>query len=239
MRDVDDDNAGGGYDGAVSGGAGYDGRVGPGGRPQTRELAELSITKASVGPLDNNAYLLRDRSTGTTLLIDAAAAPRTLLDLCGGKLDLILTTHGHHDHWGALAEVAAATGARTLAHRVDVAELIDVPIDEYVADGDEVRVGDSVLRAVHLVGHTNGSIALIYRDPGTGQAHVFSGDCLFPGGVGNTWGRREAFESLLDGVERKIFDPLGDDTWVYPGHGDDTTLGAERPHLAEWRERGW
>jgi glyoxylase-like metal-dependent hydrolase (beta-lactamase superfamily II) len=94
------------------------------------------------------------------------------------------------------------------------------------------------LTAHHLVGHTPGSIALVYDDP-TGAPHLFTGDCLFPGGVGNTWQDPARFESLYADVVSKLFDRLPDETWVYPGHGDDTTLGAERPHLQEWRERGW
>ncbi|HSA53717.1 MAG TPA: MBL fold metallo-hydrolase, partial [Yinghuangia sp.] len=90
----------------------------------------------------------------------------------------------------------------------------------------------------HLAGHTPGSIALVYDDP-QGHPHLFTGDCLFPGGVGNTFGDDEAFRTLLSGVEEKIFARLPDETWVYPGHGNDTTLGAERPQLGVWRERGW
>ena len=63
--------------------------------------------------------------------------------------------------------------------------------------------------------------------------------CLFPGGVGNTWGDADRFAQLLADVTSRLFDPLPDETWVYPGHGGDTTIGAERPQLAEWRERGW
>jgi glyoxylase-like metal-dependent hydrolase (beta-lactamase superfamily II) len=99
-------------------------------------------------------------------------------------------------------------------------------------------VGQVELTARHLVGHTPGSIALVYDDP-HGHPHVFTGDCLFPGGVGNTWKDPEAFASLIRDVETKIFGTLPDETWVYPGHGNDTTLGAERPHLPEWHARGW
>ena len=101
-----------------------------------------------------------------------------------------------------------------------------------------VRRGNVVLRATHLVGHTPGSIALFYDDP-EGHGHLFTGDCLFPGGVGNTREDPERFRSLYTGVVTKLFDRMPDETWVYPGHGSDTTLGAERPHLEEWLERGW
>ncbi|MFI0778640.1 MBL fold metallo-hydrolase [Streptomyces sp. NPDC021212] len=216
----------------------YSGAVTVGGPADVHELPDLMISKVAVGPMNNNAYLLRCRATDEQLLIDAAADPHTLLSLIGESgIASVVTTHRHQDHWTALREVVDATGARTLAGRYD-AEGIPVPTDVPVEDGDTVRVGRVELTARHLVGHTPGSIALVYDDP-HGHPHVFTGDCLFPGGVGNTWKDPEAFESLLHDVETKLFDRLPDETWVYPGHGDDTTLGAERPHLAEWRERGW
>jgi glyoxylase-like metal-dependent hydrolase (beta-lactamase superfamily II) len=216
----------------------YHGSVKVGGPPAVRELPHLIITKVAVGPFDNDCYLLRCRATGEQLLIDAANDPRTLLTLVGADgLGQVLTTHQHADHWQALQEVVAGTGATTLAGRHD-AEGIPVPTDRLLDDGDTVTVGDVALTAVHLVGHTPGSIALVYDDP-QGHPHLFTGDCLFPGGVGNTFGDDEAFRTLLGGVEEKLFGRLPDETWVYPGHGDDTTLGAERPQLAEWRARGW
>ncbi|GAA0408936.1 MBL fold metallo-hydrolase [Streptomyces luteireticuli] len=216
----------------------YTGAVKVGGPADVHELTDLMISKVAVGPMDNNAYLLRCRATDEQLLIDAAAEPHTLLSLIGDSgIASVVTTHRHGDHWGALAEVVAATGARTYAGRYD-AEGIPVPTDVPVDDGDTITVGRVRLTARHLVGHTPGSIALVYDDP-HGHAHVFTGDCLFPGGVGNTHRDPEAFASLLGDVETKLFGQLPDETWVYPGHGADTTLGAERPHLAEWRERGW
>jgi glyoxylase-like metal-dependent hydrolase (beta-lactamase superfamily II) len=202
------------------------------------ELSDLIISKVAVGPMNNNAYLLRCRATGEQLLIDAAEEPATLLDLVGADgLASVVTTHRHGDHWQALRAVVEATGARTYAGRDD-AEGIPVPTDVPVDDLGTVEVGRITLTARHLVGHTPGSIALVYDDP-HGHPHVFTGDCLFPGGVGNTHDDPAAFTSLLDGVTARLFDQLPDETWVYPGHGDDTTLGAERPHLAEWRARGW
>ncbi len=214
----------------------YHGNVTVGGAPDVRELAELVITKVAVGPYDNNAYLLRCRYSGDQLLIDAAAEPETLVRLVIGSLAKVVTTHQHGDHWQALAEVVAATGAETLAGRLD-AEGIPVPTQTLVDDGDEITFGDDRLRAIHLSGHTPGSIALLYDDP-KGHPHLFTGDCLFPGGPGKTTTPVD-FTSLMDGLEAKIFDVLPDETWVYPGHGNDTTLGGERPKLAEWRARGW
>lgn len=215
----------------------YTGAVTVGGPADVRDLPALILTKVSVGPYDNNAYLLRCKNTGAQVLVDAANDAATLLDLAGGRLDAVVTTHQHKDHQQALPEVVAATGARTYAGRED-AEGIAVPTEVLVDDGDVLRFGDIELTAIHLVGHTPGSIALLYRAPGT-DPHLITGDCLFPGGVGNTWKDPEKFDSLYQGIVSKIFDRLPDETWVYPGHGNDTTLGAERPHLAEWRERGW
>lgn len=215
----------------------YSGHVAPGGPPAVRELPALIVTKASVGPMDNNAYVLRCRASGEELLVDAAAEPERVLGLCGeGPLVRVVTTHRHRDHWQALAAVVAETRARTVAHPADAGG-IPVPTVEQVDDGDRVRVGEVELEVVHLVGHTPGSIALLYDDP-LGTPHLWTGDSLFPGGVGKT-GSSTDFTSLIDDVEHKLFDRLPDETWVYPGHGDDTTLGAERPSIPEWRARGW
>ncbi|MFJ8044362.1 MBL fold metallo-hydrolase [Kitasatospora sp. NPDC096147] len=215
----------------------YHGAVKVGGPPDVRELAHLIITKIAVGPHDNNAYLLRCRATDEQLLIDAAAEPETLLETVGPRLATVVTTHRHHDHWAALAGVVEATGATTAAGRID-AEAIDVPTALPLDDGDVLRVGQVELTVRQLTGHTPGAIVLVYDDP-QGHPHVFTGDCLFPGGVGNTWGDPAAFDTLYRDVTAKLFDVLPDETWIYPGHGGDTTLGTERPHLPEWRTRGW
>jgi glyoxylase-like metal-dependent hydrolase (beta-lactamase superfamily II) len=215
----------------------YRGKVQPGGPADVRELANLTITKLSVGPMDNNAYLLRCQRTDEQLLIDAAAEPDRLLAMVGHDgLARVVTTHRHRDHWGALAAVVEVTGAETVAG-ADDAEEIPVPTTRRVRHGDTVMVGECPLEVIHLVGHTPGSIALLYDDP-AGTPHLFTGDSLVPGGVGKTWSEQD-FTTLLDEVTTKVFDRLPDETWFYPGHGDDSDLGRERPHLAEWRERGW
>jgi glyoxylase-like metal-dependent hydrolase (beta-lactamase superfamily II) len=132
--------------------------------------------------------------------------------------------------------VAGAFGANTAAHPLDASPL-PVPPDFLLEHGDTLTFGQCQLEVIHLRGHTPGSIALVYRDP-DGVPHLFTGDSLFPGGVGRTT-NPEDFKSLLDDVSSRIFDELPDDTWFYPGHGDDSTIGQQRPHLAEWRERGW
>lgn len=215
----------------------YTGKVRVGGPGDVRELPHLIISKLAVGDYNNNSYLLRCRETGEQALIDAAAETDRLLTLTGETLQTVITTHQHQDHWGSLADVVRATGARTMAHPID-APGIPVATDIYLEEGCELTIGKVQLRVIHLVGHTDGSVAFVYDDP-EGTAHVFTGDCLFPGGVGNTWGDPDAFMTLLDGVESKIFGALSDETWVYPGHGEDTTLGEQRPHIAEWRARGW
>jgi glyoxylase-like metal-dependent hydrolase (beta-lactamase superfamily II) len=202
-----------------------------------RELTDLVVSKIAVGPMDNNSYLLRCRSTGEQLLIDAAAEPETLRQLVGADgLATIVTTHAHPDHWQALAKVRTSTGARSVVHPLDAAALGDL-VDATIEDGDTVAVGVCRLSVIHLPGHTPGSVALLYDDP-LGHPHLFTGDCLFPGGVGKTWSG-EDFATLFTGVRRRLFNVLPDETWVYPGHGNDTTIGAERPSLPEWEARGW
>jgi len=216
----------------------YTGDVAVGGPADVRELPGLTITKLAVSDMANNAYLLRDTATGEALLVDAAAEPDRLRELIGdADLRTVVTTHGHWDHHRALPEVVTATGAVTVAHPADAADL-PVPVQRPVEHGDSVAVGGTTLEVVHLRGHTPGSIALVLR-AADGSTHVFTGDSLFPGGVGNTQKDPERFRSLIDDVEERLFGVLPDDAWVYPGHGKDTTIGAERPHIPEWRERGW
>lgn len=218
----------------------YTGHVEPG-TAARRTLPGASVVKVSVGPMDNNAYLVTCSTTGDTLLIDAANDAAVLLELTerfAPKLSLIITSHQHQDHWMALAEVAAATGAPTAAHSLDAAPLPVAP-DLLLADGDSFDVGELHFDVIHLRGHTPGSVALALGGSVVGdEVQLFTGDCLFPGGPGRTT-RPDDFTSLMDDLEAKVFARYPDRTSVYPGHGDDTTLGAERPHLAEWRARGW
>jgi len=216
----------------------YTGHVKVGGPAAVRELPGLRITKIAVGPMENNAYLLRCAATGDTVLIDAAAEPERILDERGdGLLISVITTHQHPDHWQALESVVGVTGPNVIAHPADAGGL-PIPVTELVDDGDTIEFGDCRLTVIHLRGHTPGSIALLY-DADSANPHLFTGDSLFPGGPGNTHGNIADFSSLMDDLEAKVFANLPDETWVYPGHGNDTTLGAERPHLAEWRARGW
>ena len=218
----------------------YTGHVDPG-TAARRKWPGVTIVKTSVGPMDNNAYLVTCSATGQTLLIDAANDADYLVELVRSQapnVSLIVTSHQHFDHWQALEAVAQATGAPTAAHEVD-AEPLPVRPDRLLAGGDTVQIGDLTFDVIHLRGHTPGSVALALNGPATGGVtQLFTGDCLFPGGVGKTWQPGD-FEQLLDDVTSRVFDVYDDTTVVYPGHGDDTTLGAERPSLAAWRERGW
>jgi glyoxylase-like metal-dependent hydrolase (beta-lactamase superfamily II) len=219
----------------------YTGDVTPGGPSDVRELPDLTIRKMSVSPMHNNVYLLTCRATGDQLLIDAADDPQRCLALVAegtGSLHHLVTTHRHWDHTRALTDVAEATGAVTYAGDLD-AEGLPVAPTVRLVDGDRISLGDLSLDVAIASGHTAASVVLAYRDP-TGHAHVFTGDTLFPGGVGATRNDpSQSFDDLYRDVTAKIFDRYDDDTWIYPGHGGDTTLGAERPHLAEWAERGW
>ena len=233
----------------------YTGGVLPGGPTDVRELEELIVRKVAVGPMRNNAYLLTCRASGAQLLIDAADEPDRLLALvregsAWSQLDLVVTTHQHQDHHQGLAEVVAATGAPTAAGAEDAVG-IPVPTSRTLRHGEVIAVGRLTFEVIALRGHTPGSVALAYREPVhpatsrvaadgavPGRVHLFTGDSLFPGGPGRTSGAA-AFGLLLEDLQARVFDPFDDETWVYPGHGADTTLGVERPHLDEWRVRGW
>lgn len=219
------------------------GHVEPGGDALTFELPGLQVTKVAVDPkMSNNCYLLRCTATGDQILIDAADEAPRLLELIGeAGVTTVVTTHQHWDHHRALAEVVAATGAVVAAGFEDadaITEQTGVRVGRALAHTDHVAVGQTLLEVLHVPGHTPGSVCLVVRPEGS-VPHLFTGDTLFPGGVGATFGNAEAFAQLIDEVETKIFATLPDETVFHPGHGDDGVLGNERPHLAEWRERGW
>ena len=209
----------------------------------TPRILPRSLIRCSAAPEHDGTPADSDEGVGSTAEDDAPAAEPDALRrmIAAGAehnwLDVILTTHSHHDHVGALAEMIAATGARTAAGAEDakeIAEKIDLPL----AHGDVIEFGEQRVEIIHLRGHTPGSVAVLWRGGEEGD-HLFTGDSLFPGGVGNTDRDPQRFAQLIDDVEQRIFDRLDDATWVYPGHGDDTTLGAERAPLPAWRERGW
>ncbi len=223
----------------------YTGEVSVGGAAAVRELPALTIRKLAVGPLANNAYSLICKKERKQLLIDPADSPEALLELIGtsdgaAPLDAIVVTHKHADHIGALKQVVATTGAPISCGAEDAQSIHDqtgVPISRKLVDADTITFGACSLTVVHLRGHTPGSVALVYQDGDSGT-HIFTGDSLFPGGIGKTASAAD-FSSLMDDVETRLFNEFDDTTWVYPGHGADTTLGAERHQLAQWRQRGW
>ncbi|WP_256842386.1 MBL fold metallo-hydrolase [Ornithinimicrobium cryptoxanthini] len=213
--------------------------VEPGGPFWLDHLGTAIVRKGSVSEMDNNAYLITCRRGGEQLLIDAAAEPDRLRDLVAagsGRLDVLVTTHRHWDHHRALGQMVEHYSPRTAAGEADAAELPVTP-DVALDHGDQISVGDLTLDVVALRGHTPGSVALALTD-GAGRVHLFTGDSLFPGGPGKT-PDAAAFTSLMDDLESRVFDVYPDNTVVHPGHGDSTTIGAERPHLTTWRDRGW
>ncbi len=230
------------------------GHVTPGAAPWRLDLAGAVVHKLSVSAMDNNVYLVTCTATGERLLVDAADdAPRILelLRTSGtgdgageeagdgtGRVGQVVTTHQHWDHHRALADVVSATGATTLAG-ADDADALPVPVDRRLVDGDTVRVGDLLLDVIGLRGHTPGSVALALTTGGdVPRTVLLTGDSLFPGGPGKT-PDAGAFVSLMDDLESRVFDVFDDSALVLPGHGDNTTLGVERPRLGSWRARGW
>ena len=195
------------------------------------ENDELRIRKAEVGSFENNTYVVACKQSGAAVIVDAATDADTVIDLADGTAPLaIWTTHGHADHVGAAREVAARLTIPIRLHAADW-EICPIEVDEALEPG-ETSIGEAAVQLVHTPGHTPGSIVIV-----TAGA-VLTGDTLFPGGPGATRFPYSDFDQIMDSLETKIF-PLGDETIVMPGHGLDTTLGAERPALPEWRARRW
>jgi len=194
----------------------------------------LEIHKVVVGQYENNVFVLRCRETGEAVLIDAANEHGLLLDL-SKRLGVrrILETHGHFDHIGAVAAMREA-GYEVAVTSADAPMLKDVGYDVFLDDAEVIEVGRIRLHAIHNPGHTPGSVSFRVE----GSPVLFSGDTLFPGGPGNTTFPGGDFPTIISSLDDRLF-PLPAETVVMPGHGQDTTIGNERPHLAEWVERGW
>lgn len=220
---------------------GPSGHVEPDGEWIERSDGPLRVRKLSVEEMDNNVYVLSCTTTGAALLLDVAARPERLLEATD-DVDLVAAaqTHGHWDHVRAWEPLVDHHSWEVWGHRGDVRDdLYPREPDRLLDDGEVLEVGDLRIEVLHVPGHTPGSLLYLVDGHGTTHPHLFTGDTLFPGGPGNTFGDEDAFRQLMRGLEERVFGRLPDDTWFYPGHGDDSTLGAERPHLEEWRERGW
>ena len=176
-------------------------------------------------------FVLRDKGTGEAVLLDAANEHERLLDLCTALgVTGVLETHGHFDHIGAVS--AARDAGLDVGVGGEDADMLP-SYDWIIRDGDVIEVGDLRLHAIHTPGHTMGSICFLLD----GWPILFSGDTLFPGGPGNT-AHGGDFPTIIKSLDERLF-TLPEDTIVLPGHGLDTTIAAERPHLQEWADRGY
>ncbi|HZQ29000.1 MAG TPA: MBL fold metallo-hydrolase [Acidimicrobiales bacterium] len=197
------------------------------------EDSQAEIHKLVVGPVDNNVFVLRCKETGDAVLLDAANEHEKLLELCQ-RLGVrkVLETHGHWDH------IQAVPAVRDAGYEVGVtaADAAMLPSYDFVLEDESViEVGRLRLHTIHTPGHTPGSMCFRLE----GSPVLFSGDTLFPGGPGATKFEGGHFPTIIRSIEDRLFAALAADTIVLPGHGDDTTIGRERPHLQEWIDRGW
>ncbi len=215
----------------------YDGRVEPDGVWQDRRDGALHVRKFSVEEMDNNIYLIRCSASNEGLLVDAAArADRIRQAIADVDVRAVVQTHGHWDHVRAWGDLKEDPGLPIWGHPGDQ-DLFPHPLDRELADGEVINVGLLRIEVLHIPGHTPGSCSYLVH--GDERDHLFTGDTLFPGGPGNTFGNADAFTQIMDGLQARVFGQFDDRTWIYPGHGNDTTLGRERPHVEGWRERGW
>lgn len=203
------------------------------------EDSDVIVDKFEVGPLENNCYVIRDAGSKAAIVVDAPFEADTIARHCEG-LDVaeVVLTHGHFDHVSCLADVLDRLGVGAACHPDDVAMMPVAPA-RTIVDGETLHVGAVDLAVIHTPGHTPGGLCL-YHQPGGADATpiLFSGDTLFPGGPGNTKLQYGDFAAIIDSIRDRLF-VLPDDTIVMAGHGLDTTIGAERPHLDEWIARGW
>jgi glyoxylase-like metal-dependent hydrolase (beta-lactamase superfamily II) len=201
-------------------------------RPAHYETTDVRIDKIVVGPYENNVFVLRDKNSGEAVLVDAANEHELLLEVSRATgVRRVLTTHGHFDH------IQAVTQMREAGIDVGIATEDAKMLPSYdftIPDDDVIEVGKLRLRTIHTPGHTPGSTCFLLE----GHPVLFSGDTLFPGGVGNTSFEGGDFSTIVQSVDRRLF-TLPGATLVLPGHGLDTTIETESPHLQEWVDRGW
>ena len=193
---------------------------------------DTEVHRVVVGPYENNVFVIRCRHTGDAVLLDAANEHDLLLDLCRTLgVRTVLETHGHWDH------IQAVPAVRDAGYRVGVTaeDAAMLPSYDYLLEDDTmIEVGRLKLHTITTPGHTAGSICFQLVD----KPLLFSGDTLFPGGPGATKFEGSSFEAIIESIDRRLF-TLPPETIVLPGHGLDTTIAAERPHLQEWIDRGW
>ncbi len=194
---------------------------------------QVEITKVVVGPMDNNVFVVRCTQTGDAVLLDAANEHDKLLDLCKTlNVRKVLETHGHWDHIQAVPQVRDA--GYEVGVTAEDAKMLP-SYDFIIEDESVIPVGRLKLHTIHTPGHTPGSMCFKIE----GSPVLLSGDTLFPGGAGATKFEGGDFPTIMRSIEDRIFAKLPGDTIVMPGHGDDTTVGNESPHLQEWIDRGW
>lgn len=216
--------------------ADYDGHVDPDGPAIERRDGPVMIRKFSVASMDNNVYLVVCAATRQALVVDAAARPDRIREELGDVDPVaVVQTHGHWDHVRAWDALTADPGLEVWGHHGDL-DLYPASPDRLLEGGEHLTVGNLDVEVLHTPGHTPGSLMFLVR--GEARAHLVTGDSLFPGGLGRTEDTAR-FHELFEQVTSKVFDRLPDATWVYPGHGDDTTLAAERPQLDAWFQRKW
>jgi glyoxylase-like metal-dependent hydrolase (beta-lactamase superfamily II) len=201
-------------------------------RPAHFEDADVRVDKLVVGPFENNVFVVRSKRSGDAVLLDAANEHELLIEVSRATgVRRVLTTHGHFDH------IQAVTAVRNAGIDVGIASEDASMLPSYdftIPDDEVITVGDLRLRTIHTPGHTPGSTCFLLE----GKPLLFSGDTLFPGGAGNTSFKNASFDQIIESIDRRLF-TLPDDLLVLPGHGLDTTIGTERPHLDEWVARGW
>jgi glyoxylase-like metal-dependent hydrolase (beta-lactamase superfamily II) len=196
------------------------------------ETGDVRIEKIVVGPFENNVFVLRSKNSGDAVIVDAANEHELLLEVSRATgVRRVLTTHGHFDH------IQAVTQMRDAGIDVGIAAEDAAMLPSYdfvIPDDDVIEVGDLRLHTIHTPGHTPGSTCFLLE----GHPIVFSGDTLFPGGPGNTSFENASFDQIIQSIDRRLF-TLPGETLVLPGHGLDTTIASESPHLDEWIARGW